>query len=413
MGRQQSATCHYERETPVTFKTLDALDARDKRVLVRVDFNVPMQDGEVTDATRIERAARTLSELADGGAKVIALSHFGRPKGRVESSMSLAPVAKALGRTLGREVAFAEDCVGPEAAKIVDALQPGGIALLENLRFHSGEEKNDPAFAKALADLGDVYVNDAFSCSHRAHASVTGIPEHLPAYAGRLMQAELEALQAALGGGERPAAALIGGAKISSKLQVLGQLLGKVDKLIIGGAMANTFLAARGVAIGKSLSEPDLLDDAREIMKKAEAAGVEIVLPLDGVVAEQFEPNAECRTSKIKEVGEAEMILDVGPASVINIKDKLEQVKVLLWNGPMGAFEVPPFDAGTTDVAKAAAVLTQQGKLKTVAGGGDTVSALAHAGVLEKFSYVSTAGGAFLEWLEGKTLPGVAALESS
>jgi phosphoglycerate kinase len=398
---------------PVTFKTLDALDARDQRVLVRVDFNVPMQDGEVTDSTRIERAARTLTELADAGARVIALSHFGRPKGRVESSMSLGPVALALGRTLGRDVAFASDCIGAEAARVVDALPAGGIALLENLRFHSGEEKNDPAFAAALAELGDVYVNDAFSCSHRAHASVTGIPERLPAYAGRLMQAELEALQAALGGGERPAAALIGGAKISSKLQVLGQLLGKVDKLIIGGAMANTFLAAQGVAIGKSLSEPDLLDEARTIMAEALAAGVEIVLPVDAVVAETFAPNAACRTTRIAEVGEAEMILDVGPASVVLIKDKLEGVKVLLWNGPMGAFEVPPFDAGTTDVAKAAALLTQQGKLKTVAGGGDTVAALVHAGVIDKFSYVSTAGGAFLEWLEGKTLPGVAALEAS
>ncbi len=397
----------------MTFKTLDALDAKGKRVLVRVDFNVPMQDGEVTDATRIERAATTLRELADAGAKVIALSHFGRPKGRVEPSMSLRPVAKALGQTLGVDVAFAEDCVGEPARKAVEALPDGGILLLENLRFHSGEEKNDPAFANGLAELGDAYVNDAFSCSHRSHASVTGIPEHLPAYAGRLMQAELEALQAALGGGERPAAALIGGAKISSKLQVLGELLDKVDKLIIGGAMANTFLAAQGHGIGKSLSEPELLGDAREIMAKAKAKGVEIVLPVDGVVAEVFEPNADCRTTKVEEVGEAEMILDVGPASVINIKDKLESVKVLLWNGPMGAFEVPPFDAGTTDVAKAAAVLTQQGKLKTVAGGGDTVAALAHAGVLEKFSYVSTAGGAFLEWLEGKTLPGVAALEAS
>jgi phosphoglycerate kinase len=398
---------------PVTFKTLDALEAKDKRVLVRVDFNVPMQDGEVTDATRIERAARTLTELADAGAKVVALSHFGRPKGRVESAMSLAPIARALGRTLGRDIAFAADCVGAEAAAAIDRLPAGGIVLLENLRFHSGEEKNDPAFAKALADLGDAYVNDAFSCSHRAHASVTGIPEHLPAFAGRLMQAELEALGTALGGGERPAAALIGGAKISSKLQVLGQLLGKVDKLIIGGAMANTFLAAQGVEIGKSLSEPDLLDAAREIMAKAKAAGVELVLPVDGVVAEAFEPDADCRTTKIAEVGEAEMILDVGPATVVDIKDKLAQVKVLLWNGPMGAFEVPPFDAGTTDVAKAAALLTQQGKLKTVAGGGDTVAALAHAGVIDKFSYVSTAGGAFLEWLEGKTLPGVAALESA
>lgn len=397
----------------MTFKTLDALDARDKRVLVRVDFNVPMQDGEVTDATRIERAARTLTELADKGARVVALSHFGRPKGRHEPSMSLEPVARALAGVLGREVAFATDCIGEAAASVVDALEPGGIALLENLRFHSGEEKNDPAFAEALARLGDAYVNDAFSCSHRAHASVTGLPERLPSYAGRLMQAELDALGTALGGGDRPAAALIGGAKISSKLLVLGELLGKVDVLIIGGAMANTFLAAKGTGIGKSLSEPDLLDDARKIMAKAEAAGVTIVLPIDGVVAQTFEPNADCRTVPIAEVGESDMILDIGPGSVTDIKDRLADVKVLLWNGPMGAFEVPPFDAGTTEVAKAAAVLTQSGRLKTVAGGGDTVAALAHAGVLERFTYVSTAGGAFLEWLEGKTLPGVAALETS
>ena len=396
----------------MTFKTLDALDAQDKRVLVRVDFNVPMQDGEVTDATRIERAARTLTELADKGARVVALSHFGRPKGRFEPSMSLAPIAEALEGVLGREVVFAADCVGIKAAEVVEGLRPGGIALLENLRFHGGEEKNDPAFAEALAKLGDAYVNDAFSCSHRAHASVTGLPERLPSYAGRLMQAELEALSAALGGGERPSAALIGGAKISSKLLILGDLLEKVDLLIIGGAMANTFLAARGVAIGRSLSEPDLLDDARSIMTGARDAGVEIVLPVDAVVAESLEPHAACRTVPIAAVGEGDMILDIGPGSVTDIKDRLAGVKVLLWNGPMGAFEVPPFDAGTTEVAKAAAVLTQAGKLRTVAGGGDTVAALAHAGVLERFTYVSAAGGAFLEWLEGKTLPGVAALET-
>lgn len=396
----------------MTFKTLDALDADGKRVLVRVDFNVPMQDGEVTDTTRITRAARTLTELAEAGAKVVALSHFGRPKGRREPSMSLEPVARALAEALGRNVAFAEDCVGEKAEQAVAALAPGGIVLLENLRFHSGEEKNDPAFAKALAQLGDVYVNDAFSCSHRAHASVTGIPEHLPAFAGRLMQAELEALQSALGGGERPAAALIGGAKISSKLQVLGTILGKVDMLIIGGAMANTFLAARGLEIGKSLSEPGLLDDARAIGQKAAEQGVEIVLPIDARVAEALEPGVAQRVAKIGEVQADEMILDIGPATATHIRDRLETVKVLLWNGPMGAFEVPPFDAGTVEVAKDAAVLTRRGRLKTVAGGGDTVAALAHAGVLDKFSYVSTAGGAFLEWLEGKTLPGVAALEA-
>jgi phosphoglycerate kinase len=392
------------------FRTLDDVDLRGKRVLVRVDFNVPMQDGEVTDATRIERAAATLKELMGEGAKVVALSHFGRPKGKRESSMSLRPIAKALGGVLGSEVAFAEDCIGEPARKVVEALPDGGIALLENLRFHAGEEKNDKTFADELAALGEVYVNDAFSASHRAHASITGLAERLPAYAGRLMQAELEALEAALGGSQRPTAALIGGAKVSSKLEVLGHVLDRVDVLIIGGGMANTFLNAKGVKVGKSLCEHDLADTAREIMAKAQAKNVRIILPDDAVVAAKFEENAATRTIPVGEVGDADMILDIGPKSTEATGRELERCRTLLWNGPLGAFEIRPFDAGTNAVAQKAAELTKAGKLQTVAGGGDTVAALAHAGLLEDFTYVSTAGGAFLEWLEGKELPGVAAL---
>lgn len=396
------------------FKSLDQLDAKGKRVLVRVDFNVPMADGRVTDATRIERGAVTLKELAEKGAKVIVLSHFGRPKGRAESSMSLKPIAEALKGVLGgKAVHFAGDCIGEEAKRAVDGLADGQILLLENVRFHAGEEKNDPAFAKELAALGDVYVNDAFSCSHRAHASVVGVTEDLPSYAGRLMQAELEALEKALGGAARPAAALIGGAKVSTKLDVLGNLMARVDKIVIGGGMANTFLLAQGTAVGKSLAEKDLATKAREIAQQAEEADVELVLPVDGVVATKFEANAPARTVKIDEVGADEMILDVGEASVEAIIAALQQCKTLLWNGPLGAFEIPPFDKATVAVARAAADLTEAGKLTTVAGGGDTVAALAHAGVLERFSYVSTAGGAFLEWLEGKDLPGIAALSQS
>jgi phosphoglycerate kinase len=392
------------------FRTLDELEPRGRVVLVRVDFNVPMQDGEVTDATRIERAAATLKELSAKGARVVALSHFGRPKGNRESSMSLAPVAKALGQVLGREAAFAEDCIGEKAQAVVDTLPKGRIALLENLRFHAGEEKNDKAFADQLASLGEIYVNDAFSASHRAHASITGLAERLPAYAGRLMQAELEALESALGGSERPTAALIGGAKVSSKLDVLGHVLDRVDMLVIGGGMANTFLHAQGVDVGKSLCERDLADTAREIMRKAEAKGVRIVLPPDGVMAEKFEAGSPTRTGGVDSVKPSEMILDIGPQGVAAVEKALGECKTLLWNGPMGAFEIEPFDAGTNAVAQTAARLTRAGKLKTVAGGGDTVAALIHAGVLDDFSYVSTAGGAFLEWLEGKELPGVAAL---
>ena len=393
------------------FRTLDDVDPRGKRVLVRVDFNVPMQDGEVTDATRIERACETLEELVGKGAKVVVLSHFGRPKGKPESSMSLAPLVKPLSRALGGiDVRFAPDCVGELAHAVVDALPDGGVALLENLRFHAGEEKGDPAFADQLATLGDLYVNDAFSVSHRAHASVTGLAERLPPYAGRLMQAELEALTAALGGAERPTAAVIGGAKVSSKLDVLGHVLDRVDVLIIGGGMANTFLNAQGTNVGKSLCEHDLAATARAILAKAEARNVAIVLPDDVVVATEFKAGAKTRTVPADAVHADEMILDVGPATVEKAEAKLAGCRTLLWNGPMGAFEVEPFDHGTNGVARAAARLTQDGKLRSVAGGGDTVAALAHAGVLEQFSYVSTAGGAFLEWLEGKDLPGVAAL---
>ncbi|MEO1016782.1 MAG: phosphoglycerate kinase [Pseudomonadota bacterium] len=394
------------------FKTLDALDPKGKRILVRVDFNVPMQDGEITDATRIERGAVTLKELSEKGAKVVALSHFGRPKGQVQPAMSLKPIAAALGKALGgAKVAFAEDCIGDEADRVLSGLDDGDIALLENLRFHAGEEKNDPAFAEALAALGDVYVNDAFSCSHRAHASVVGTANRLHSYAGRLMQAELEALEAALGGAERPTAAVIGGAKVSTKLEVLGHLLDRMDTLIIGGGMANTFLNAQGKNVGKSLCEKDLADDARKIMADAETKGVSIVLPSDAVVATEFKEEADTRICTIDEVRADEMILDIGPGTIAEITGKLKETRTVLWNGPLGAFEVVPFDQGTNMVATAAAELTAARTLKTVAGGGDTVAALIHADVLQKFSYVSTAGGAFLEWLEGKELPGVAALQ--
>ena len=393
------------------FRTLDDVDPRGKRVLVRVDFNVPMQNGEVTDATRIERACETLEELVRKGAKVVVLSHFGRPKGKPESSMSLMPIVKPLSQALGGiDVRFAPDCVGDLAHAVVDALPEGGVALLENLRFHAGEEKGDAGFADQLATLGDLYVTDAFSVSHRAHASVTGLAERLPAYAGRLMQAELEALQAVLGGAQRPTAAVIGGAKVSSKLDVLGHVMERVDVLIIGGGMANTFLNAQGTRVGKSLCEHDLAETARAILAKANQRDVAIVLPTDVVVATEFKAGAVNRTVPADAVHPDDMILDVGLDTVAEIERRLDRCRTLLWNGPMGAFEVEPFDRGTNGVARAVARLTQAGKMRSVAGGGDTVAALAHAGVLEQFSYVSTAGGAFLEWLEGKELPGVAAL---
>lgn len=392
------------------FKTLDDFDAKGKRVLVRVDLNVPMADGKVTDETRLVRIAPTLTELADKGAKVIALSHFGRPKGKPVAEMSLAPVAEELGRVLGRTVAFVPACIGPEAEKAVAAMAEGDILVLENLRFHAEEEANDPSFAKALAALGDVYVNDAFSAAHRAHASTFAIADILPAYAGRNMQAELEALNAALGQPKRPVLALVGGAKVSSKLAVLGHLVDKVDYLVIGGGMANTFLAALGTDVGKSLCEPDLAATAREIMAKADASGCKLVLPSDAVTSKEFKAGAATETVPVGAVGPDAMILDVGPDSAAALVSLLGQVKTVLWNGPLGAFEIPPFDAGTNAVAQAAAALAEKGQLIAVAGGGDTVAALAHAGAVDRFTYVSTAGGAFLEWMEGKELPGVAAL---
>ena len=395
------------------FKTIDDLDPRGKTVLLRADLNVPMEDGKVGDMTRIERTVPTVRELVGKGAKVVVFSHFGRPKGKREPSMSLKPVADALAAVLGTPVAFGDDCVGPDAEKTVGGLSEGGVALLENLRYHAEEEKNDRAFAEKLAALGDVFVNDAFSAAHRAHASTEALAQLLPAYAGRLMQEELEALGRALEHPERPVMAIVGGAKVSTKIDLLQNLLAKVDLLVIGGGMANTFLHAMGTDIGKSLCEKDLADTARGIIDAAKARGCEIVLPVDAAVAAEFKAGAASTIVPIGEVPADRMILDVGPASIEDLKKRLAGVRTLVWNGPLGAFEIEPFDKGTNAVAQAAAALTAAGKLVTVAGGGDTVAALARAGVEERFTYVSTAGGAFLEWLEGKTLPGVAALEKA
>ncbi|MBI3453069.1 MAG: phosphoglycerate kinase [Rhodospirillales bacterium] len=393
------------------FATLDDLSVSGKRVLVRADLNVPMQDGKVTDQTRIVRLAPTIKELAAKGARVVVLSHFGRPKGKKEPSMSLKPLAAALGAALGNvKIGFAEDCVGAPAEAAIAALKPGGVALLENLRFHKEEEANDPAFAKALAALGDIYVNDAFSCAHRAHASTEAIARLLPSAAGRLMQAELDALGKALESPQRPLAAIVGGAKVSTKLDLLGNLLARVDMLVIGGGMANTFLAAAGIDVGKSLCERDMAETARRIAADATAAKRQIILPVDAVVAPALTAGAAAKTVPIGRVPADQMILDIGPQSIAETIKTLAGCRTLVWNGPLGAFEFPPFDAGTTAVAREAARLTGAGKLLSVAGGGDTVAALAKAGVEERFSYVSTAGGAFLEWLEGKDLPGVAAL---
>ncbi|MBL8708913.1 MAG: phosphoglycerate kinase [Rhodospirillaceae bacterium] len=393
-----------------SFRTLDDLDLKAKRVIVRCDLNVPMQDGKVTDATRIERSAETLKELSDKGARVIIVSHFGRPKGKRVPEMSLKPLVAPLSQALGRKVAFAEDCIGAAADSAVAALKDGEVLLLENLRFHNEEEANDQGFAAALAKLGEIYVNDAFSCAHRAHASTEGIAHLLPAAAGRLMQEELDHLAAALEKPQRPVMALVGGAKVSTKLDLLGNLVGKVDALVIGGGMANTFLFAQGIEIGKSLAERDLADTARDILGKAKAAGCEIVLPVDAVVAATFKAHAPTQTVDVRDVPADTMILDVGPKSVALINQHLGKAKTLVWNGPLGAFETPPFDQGTVAVAKHAALLSKAQQLLSVAGGGDTVAALAHAGAEEDFSYISTAGGAFLEWLEGKELPGVTAL---
>ena len=393
-----------------TFLTLDDIDPAGKRVLLRADLNLPMKDGKVGDLTRIERLAPTIRELAERGARVVVMSHFGRPKGKPDPAFSLRPLAEPLAAAIGRPVAFAADCVGPEAERVVARLQPGEVALLENLRFHKEEEADDPGFARRLAALGDLYVDDAFSCAHRAHASTAALAQLLPAAAGRLMQAELEALARALETPERPVAALIGGAKVSTKLDLLGFIIGKVDTLIIGGAMANTLLFAQGVAVGKSLCERDMAATARALIERAQNAKCRLVLPSDAVVARELKPGTASRTVAIDQVPEDSMILDIGPRTVAAIVGALEQSRTLVWNGPVGAFETPPFDAGTTALAREVAALTRKGRLLSVAGGGDTVAALAQAGVTEALSYVSTAGGAFLEWLEGRELPGVAAL---
>ena len=395
-----------------TFRTLDDIgDVRGKRVLVRADLNVPMEGAQVTDDTRLRSAAPTIAELADKGAKVLILSHFGRPEGERRPDMSLALVTLPLHAVLGREVTFIDDCVGEDAARAVDMLPAGGIAILENTRFHRGEEKNDPALVAEMARLGDLYVDDAFSAAHRAHASTEGLAHVLPAFAGRAMQAELEALERALGNPEHPVAAVVGGAKVSSKLDVLRHLVAKVDHLIIGGGMANTFLAARGVAVGKSLCEHDLAETARAILDAAEQVSCTVHLPYDVVVAKEFRAHPPTRTVNVHEVAADEMILDIGPAAVEALGDVLKNCRTLVWNGPLGAFETAPFDAATVALAKTAAALTREGSLVSVAGGGDTVAALNHAGVGDDFTFVSTAGGAFLEWMEGKELPGVKALQ--
>ncbi len=394
------------------FKTIDTFDVNGKRVLVRVDLNVPMKDGKVTDSTRLDRVAPTLNELANKGARVIVISHLGRPKGQVVPQMSMRPVAEALAVSCGRPIAFAGDSTGKEAAAVVGGLESGGVCMLENLRFHKEETDNDRGFAEKLAGLADLYVNDAFSCAHRAHASTEALARLLPAAAGRLMQQELDALTSALESPHRPVAAIIGGAKVSTKIEVLGNLTKKVDVMLIGGGMANTFLFARGIDVGKSLCEPDMADLALEISAKAEKDGCQIVLPLDGVVAAELAEGVAHKMVAISNVPAESMILDVGAASVADAIERLKGCKTLLWNGPFGAFEIKPFDIATNMVAQAAAELTRKGQLLSVAGGGDTVAALSNAGVKEDISYVSTAGGAFLEWLEGKDLPGVAVLRA-
>ena len=395
------------------FPTLDDAVLTGKRVLVRVDLNVPMENGRITDATRIDRILPNIREISGKGGRVVLLSHLGRPKNGPEPKTSLKPVAVELERQLGHMVSFASDCIGDVAKSAVNALQDGDILLLENTRFHSGETKNDPDFVAALAELGDLYVNDAFSTSHRAHASTEGIAHKLPAYAGRSMQLELEMLTSMLAHPERPLAAIVGGAKVSTKLELLGNLMRRVEYLFIGGGMANTFLAASGKAIGKSLCEMDLADVARKILADAEAANCQLVLPVDAIVAAKLEPNASTRAVDIDAVGDNDMILDIGPRSISNIVGLLAAARTLVWNGPVGAFEVPPFATGTVAIAKVAAQLTKVSALETIAGGGDTIAALNLAGAYDDFTYVSTAGGAFLEWLEGKLLPGVEALRGS
>ncbi|MBL8549366.1 MAG: phosphoglycerate kinase [Hyphomonadaceae bacterium] len=396
------------------FRRIDDANAqgsiKGKRALVRVDFNVPMQDGRITDDTRLRAALPTIEALRKQGAKVVLLAHFGRPKGKRDLTQSLGPIAEPLSELIGAPVKFVSDCVGESAAQAIASAPEGGVILLENTRFHAGEEKNDPELAKQMAALGDLYVNDAFSAAHRAHASTEGIARLLPAYAGRSMQAELEHLDKALGTPVRPVLAVVGGAKVSTKIDLLQNLVGKVDMLAVGGGMANTFLFAKGLEVGKSLCERDLADTARAIMAAAEKSGCKILLPGDVVVAQKFEANAPHQHVRAAHVAGEDLILDAGPESVHALNAAMESAKTLIWNGPLGAFETPPFERATLDAARHAASLAQAGKLTAVAGGGDTVAALNMAGVTEKFSFVSTAGGAFLEWMEGKELPGVAAL---
>jgi phosphoglycerate kinase len=394
------------------FRTLDDIgDIQGKRVLVRVDLNVPMADGKVTDDTRIERIAPTIKELSDKGAKVVLMAHFGRPKDGPDPALSLEPIARATSEVIGRPVAFVSDCIGEKAQGAVFSLNPGDILLLENTRFYKGEEKNDPEFTEKLAANGEIFVNDAFSAAHRAHASTEGLAHLMPAYAGRTMQAELEALEAGLGNPKRPVVAIVGGAKVSTKIDLLTNLVKKVDALVIGGGMANTFLAARGSNVGKSLCEHDLADTAKQIMIEAASAVCAIVLPTDGVVAREFKAGAANEVVDIEKVPADGMILDVGPKTVEAINAWIDRAATLVWNGPLGAFEIGPFDRATVAAAKHAAKRTKAGKLVSVAGGGDTVAALNHAGVADDFTYISTAGGAFLEWMEGKDLPGVEVLK--
>jgi phosphoglycerate kinase len=396
------------------FRILDDIDVRGKTVLLRADLNVPVKDGKVTDATRIERLAPTIEVLIGNSAKVVVMSHFGRPKGKPDAAFSLRPLIAPLEKAIrGRHVAFAADCVGEEARRVVSALRPGDVALLENLRFHKGEEANSPDFARALAELGDVYVDDAFSAAHRAHASIDALAHLLPAAAGKLMEAELNALTAALDSPARPVLALIGGAKVSTKLDLLRFIIGKVDLLAIGGAMANTLLLAQGKEVGRSLCERDMAGTARQLLALAVAQNCRVILPEDAVVASELAPGVATREVLIDAVPRDAMILDLGTRTVARIGAALDEACTLVWNGPLGAFETPPFDRGTTEIAKRVAELTQAGKLLSVAGGGDTVAALAAAGVIDELSYVSTAGGAFLEWLEGRELPGVAALSDA
>ena len=397
----------------MSYRTIEDLKVGGKTVLVRVDFNVPMKDGEVTDATRIDRAMPTIHELSKRGAKVLLISHYGRPKGKVDPEYSLEPVIGCLKKKLGGPVEFAEDCIGDPVGKVLKHMLDGDVALLENTRFHPGEERNDPEFAKALAEHADIYVNDAFSAAHRAHASTVGVAEILTAAAGKAMERELDYLKAALGAPDRPMMAVVGGAKVSTKIELLLNLVSKADMLVVGGGMANTFLFARGLSVGKSICEPDLAQTAKDIMLQAGSTNCEIILPTDVVVAKEFKEDAEREVKSVDDVGDDDMILDLGPDTTNLIAEKMAAAKTLVWNGPLGAFETRPFDTATVEAARYAAKLVDEKELVAVAGGGDTVAALAHAQVLNEFTYVSTAGGAFLEWLEGKKLPGVAALEQS